>query len=84
MAASIEDRVKKVVVKVLKIDPSRIKPQSRFAADLGAESIQSVELVAAFEEEFDITMDEDKALSVDTVGGAVDFISACVREQHEE
>ena len=84
MATSVEDRVKKVVVKVLKIDPSRIKPQSRFAADLGAESIQSVELVAAFEEEFDITMDEDKALSVDTVGGAVTFISACVREQHEE
>ena len=84
MPESVEDRVKKVVIKVLKVDAARIKPQSRFAADLGAESIQSVELVAAFEEEFDITMNEDDALAVETVGGAVDFIGKCVREQHEE
>jgi acyl carrier protein len=42
--------------------------------DLGAESTQSVELVAAFEQEFDIEMDDDAALAVKTVGGAVDFI----------
>jgi acyl carrier protein len=83
MPESVEDRVKKVVIKVLKVDPARIKPQSRFAADLGAESIQSVELVAAFEEEFDITMDEDQALSVETVSAAVEFIGKCIKEQHE-
>jgi len=48
---------------------------------LGAESIQSVELVAAFEEEFDIDMDEDEALQVQTVGAAVDFISKVMKEQ---
>lgn len=84
MQESVEDRVKKVVVKVLKVDPARIQPSSRFAADLGAESIQSVELVAAFEEEFDISMDEDEALSVENVGDAVTFIDKCVREQHED
>jgi acyl carrier protein len=83
MQESVEDKVKKVVVKVLKVDPARIKPTSRFAADLGAESIQSVELVAAFEEEFDVSMDEDEALAVETVGDAVTFIGKCVREQHE-
>ena len=82
MAESIADRVKKVVVKVLKIDAGRITLQSRFTADLGAESIQSVELVATFEEEFDIEMDEDEAFSVQTVGDAVTFIEKCVKEQH--
>ena len=52
------------------------------AFDLGAESVQSVELVAAFEEEFGINMDEDAALSVDTVGGAVKFITQVCKEQN--
>jgi acyl carrier protein len=82
MAESVEDGVRKVVVKVLKVKPESIRPESRFAADLGAESIQSVELVAAFEEEFDITMDEDAALGVETFGEAVTFISRCIEEQH--
>jgi acyl carrier protein len=71
------ERVKKVVAETLKIDPSMIKDGSRFVEDLGAESIQSVELVAAFEEEFDIEMDEQGALGVKDVGTAVAFI-----EQH--
>jgi acyl carrier protein len=82
MPESVADRVKRVTAKVLKVDPVRISPEARFAADLGAESIQSVELLASFEEEFDITMNEDAALSVKTVGGAIEFISKCVREQH--
>ena len=67
-------RVKKVVAETLKVDPSMIKDTSRFVEDLGAESIQSVELVAAFEEEFDIEMDEQGALGVKDVGTAVAFI----------
>ena len=67
-------RVKKVVAETLKVDPSVIKNESRFVEDLGAESIQSVELVAAFEEEFDIEMDEQGALGVKDVGSAVAFI----------
>ena len=79
----IEERVKKVVGHVLKIDTKTIKGESYFVADLGAESIQSVELIAAFEEEFDVEMDEDAALSVQTVGEAVEFIRKCVKEQHK-
>ena len=56
---SVEDRVKDVISKQLKVDISEIKMDSEFVKDLGAESIQSIELVAAFEEEFDIDMDED-------------------------
>ena len=78
---SVEQRVKNVVARQLKVDMSKIKPECEFAKDLGAESIQSVELVAAFEEEFDIDMDEDAALSVKSVGGAVEFIANVMKEQ---
>jgi len=53
-----------------------IKESSRFVQDLGAESVQSIELVAAFEEEFELEMEEEAALSVKTVGDAVRFIDA--------
>ena len=79
--ASVEDRIKAVTAKVLGVDTGEIKPDSHFAFDLGAESVQSVELVAAFEEEFGIEMDEDAALSVSTVSGAVDFITKVCKEQ---
>ena len=72
--SDVEKRVKDVVAQVLKIDLARMTPESRFVEDLGAESIQSVELIAAFEEEFDIEMDDEEALDVKTVGKAVDFI----------
>lgn len=82
MSESIEDKVKEITASTLKVDPANIKPESRFSADLGAESIQSVELMAAFEEAFDIEMDEDEALAVQTVGDAVSFIQTCIDEQH--
>ncbi len=69
-----KERVVKVVSQVLKVDPARITNSARFVEDLGAESIQSVELVAAFEEEFNIDMDEEAALAVKSVGSAVTFI----------
>jgi acyl carrier protein len=79
--ATVEERVKKVAGELLKIDPANIKSENSFSADLGAESIQSIELVAMFEEEFDIEMEEEAALSVDTVGKAIDFITEVCKEQ---
>ncbi len=73
--AEIEKKVKEVVSRILGVDESSITPESRFVEDLGAESVQSLELVAAFEEAFGIEMEEDAALQVKTVGKAVDFIS---------
>jgi acyl carrier protein len=67
-------RVVQVTARVLNLDPNDVKPGDSFSADLGAESVQSVELVAAFEEEFGIEMDEDAALAVETVGAAAEFI----------
>jgi acyl carrier protein len=68
------ERVKRVVAETLRVDADRVVDNARFVEDLGAESIQSVELVAAFEEEFDIDMDEEEALQVKNVHDAVTFI----------
>jgi len=80
MSEDVAKRVKEVVARTLNVDPARITDEARFVADLGATSIQSIELVAAFEEEFDIEMDEEEALGVKTVGGAIEFISNMVEK----
>lgn len=82
--ATVAERVNAVTARVLKIDPASIRPEHNFTADLGAESVQSIELVAMFEEEFGIEMDEDAALSVETVGAAVEFITKVCKEQGVE
>ncbi|MFA6111759.1 MAG: acyl carrier protein [Candidatus Latescibacterota bacterium] len=74
----IRERVCKVISQVLKVDVAQIQEEHALVADLGAESVQSIELMAGFEEEFDIEMDEDEALSVQTVGAAIDFIARYV------
>ena len=80
--ALIAQRVKAVTARILKIDVDDIDDDAKFVKDLGAESIQSIELVAAFEEEFDIEMDEDEALEVSSIDDAVNFIGKVVEEQH--
>ena len=82
--ATVEERVKAVTAKVLKLNVDEIKLENNFTADLGAESVQSIELVAMFEEEFGIEMDEDAALSVEVVGDAVKFITDVCKEQGVE
>jgi len=82
--ATVEERVKEITAQVLKLNADEIKSEDSFTADLGAESVQSIELVAMFEEEFGIEMDEDAALSVETVGAAVEFITQVCKEQGVE
>lgn len=82
--ATVQQRVVAITARVLKLDPDKIKMESHFTTDLGAESVQSVELVAMFEEEFGIEMDEDAALSITGVGDAVKFITDVCTEQGVE
>lgn len=77
--AEIKNKVEKVTASVLKIDPKEITPTANFAFDLGADSMQTVELIAAYEEEFNIEMDETKAREVQTVSDAVDFIAGYLK-----
>jgi len=79
--ATVEERVKDVTAKVLKLNAAQIRNENNFTVDLGASSVQSIELVAMFEEEFGIEMDEDAALSVETVGTAIEFIAKVCKEQ---
>lgn len=75
MSADIFDRVKKVVVDQLDVEPEKVTPEASFAVDLEADSLDVVELVMALEEEFDIEIPDEVAEQIDTVGKAVDHIS---------
>ena len=82
--ASVQDRIIEVTARVLQLDPADVKPEHNFTADLGAESVQSIELVAMFEEEFGIEMEEDAALAVSTVVTAAEYIAGVCKEQGVE
>jgi acyl carrier protein len=74
----VQRRVIKVVCDVLNVEADIVTPEANFTFDLGAESTQSVQLVAALEEEFGVEMDSDAALAVESVGGAVEFIAQLI------
>ena len=80
--ATVEETVKEVTPQILNVDPNQIKSEHSFTFDLAATSVQSIELVAMFEEEFGIEMEEYAALAVQTVGEAVTFITKVCREQN--
>ncbi len=75
----LQSKVKQIVANVLKMEADEIADDANFIFDLGADSTQSLELVAAFEEAFDIEMDEDKALEVQNVSDAVAFIASYLK-----
>jgi len=81
MADDVANRVKRVTADLLKVDGAKVADNSRFVEDLGAASIQSIELAAAFEEEFGIEMDQDEALTVKTVAEATKYIKKVIAEQ---
>lgn len=72
---SIEERVKKIIVDQLGADAAQVKPEASFIEDLGADSLDTVELVMALEEEFDIEIPDEEAEKINTVGDAVNFIN---------
>lgn len=74
MAATIEERVKKIVVEQLGVKDEEVKLTSSFVDDLGADSLDTVELVMALEEEFDCEIKDEEAEKITTVQQAVDFI----------
>ena len=68
------ERVKKIVVEHLNVDADKVTDTASFIEDLGADSLDTVELVMAFEEEFGIEIPDDAAETIQTVGDAVKFI----------
>ena len=75
MNQEIFEKVKKIVIEQLEVDEDAVKEDASFANDLGADSLDTVELVMALEEEFDIEIPDEAAEEIDTVGKAVKHIS---------
>ena len=71
---TITQRVDSIVKEVLRVDPARIMPSSRFKEDLGADSLDLVSLIMALEEEFKGPISDDEAANLATIGDAVNFI----------
>jgi acyl carrier protein len=71
----IEAKVKEIISQQLDVDVAQIKPESQFIDDLGADSLAIVELVLAFEEQFDIDIPDEDTEKIRTVGDAVSYIS---------
>jgi len=72
----IADKVKEIVSQQLDVDVAQIKPESQFIDDLGADSLAIVELVLAFEEQFEIDIPDEDTEKIRTVGDAITYISA--------
>ncbi len=75
---AVEKRVKDIIVEKLGVAPESITPEASFVEDLGADSLDTVELVMAFEEEFDIDIPDEEAENIKTVGDAINYI-----EEHQ-
>jgi acyl carrier protein len=72
--SDIADKIKRIVVEHLGVDEAKVTPEASFIDDLGADSLDTVELVMAFEEEFDVEIPEDAAEKIATVKDAIDYI----------
>lgn len=74
----IEDKVKEIIVKVLCVKESEVTREASFVNDLDADSFDCVELVMDFEKEFCITIDDNEAENINTVGEAIDYINKLI------
>jgi acyl carrier protein len=74
MATAVEDKVKQIIVEQLGVDEGEVSSSASFVDDLGADSLDTVELVMAFEESFDIEIPDEDAEKIRTVKDAVDYI----------
>ncbi|HEX4141492.1 MAG TPA: acyl carrier protein [Candidatus Methylacidiphilales bacterium] len=71
---TIEDKVKDIIVEQLGVNPEQVTPQAKFIEDLGADSLDTVELVMAFEEEFNVEVPDEEAEKLQTVGDVIKYI----------
>ena len=72
--SEIESRVKAIIVDKLGVDESEVKPEASFTNDLGADSLDTVELIMEFEKDFDVAIPDDKAEKIGTVADAIAYI----------
>jgi len=76
VATFSEDRVKEIIAKELEVDPKQVNPEAKFIEDLGADSLDIVELVMALEEEFGMDIPDEDADKLKTVGDAMNYLKS--------
>jgi len=76
---NVEEKVKNIIVEQLGVEPDQVKPEAQFVNDLGADSLDTVELIMALEEEFNIDIPDEQAEKIKTVGEAIEHIKAKVK-----
>ncbi|RYZ68208.1 MAG: acyl carrier protein [Proteobacteria bacterium] len=76
MTASVEERVRNIIVDHLAVDAAKVVPTASFIDDLGADSLDIVELVMTMEEDFDVDIPDEEAEKLKTVGDAVSYINS--------
>jgi acyl carrier protein len=74
MAKPVEERVKEIICEQLGVEEDEVNPNAKFIEDLGADSLDTVELVMAFEEEFELEIPDEDAEKIATVGDAISYI----------
>lgn len=74
--SNLEERVKKIIVEQLGVDEAEVKNEASFVEDLGADSLDTVELVMALEEEFDTEIPDEEAEKITTVQAAIDYVNS--------
>ena len=77
---NVQERVKNIIVEQLGVEADQVKPEAQFVNDLGADSLDTVELIMALEEEFDIEIPDEKAEKIKTVGEAVEYIEQAAKK----
>ena len=80
MAESIEDKVKDIIVEQLGVNEEQVTPDAKFIDDLGADSLDTVELVMAFEEEFEIEVPDEEAEKLTSVGDVINYVEKAASE----
>jgi acyl carrier protein len=78
--ASIEEKVKQIIVDKLGVDEAEVTSEASFQNDLGADSLDTVELIMEFEKEFDISIPDEQAENIQTVGHAVTYLESSVEK----
>jgi acyl carrier protein len=76
--SNIAERVKKIIVDKLGVEESQVTPEASFTNDLGADSLDTVELIMEFEKEFNISIPDEQAESIGTVGQAIDYLEKTI------
>ena len=76
MSGNIAEEVKKIIIEQLSVDDEKVTPEAQFVNDLGADSLDTVELIMALEEKFDVQIPDEKAEKIKTVGEAIEYIEA--------